>query len=86
MADPSSLGLGIATAFVATIYGVGVANLILFPLAARLRERHSNYMHQREAVAEALIGLAAHETPSVITRKFVADMELTLRQDRVVVG
>lgn len=86
LADPSSLGLGIATAFVATIYGVGVANLILFPLAARLRERHSNYMHQREAVAEALIGLAAHETPSVITRKFVADMELTLRQDRVVVG
>ena len=86
LADPSSLGLGIATAFVATIYGVGVANLILFPLAARLRERHSNYMHQREAVAEALIALAAHETPSVITRKFVADMELTLRQDRVVVG
>lgn len=86
LADPSSLGLGIATAFVATIYGVGVANLILFPLAARLRERHSNYMRQREAIAEALISLAAHETPSAITRKFVADIDLALRKDRAVIG
>lgn len=82
LADPSQLGIGIATAFVATIYGVGVANLILFPLAARLRERHQNHMRQREAIAEALIALAAHETPSVITRKFAADIELTLRREK----
>ncbi len=83
LSDPSSLGIGIATAFVATIYGVGVANLILFPLAARLREQHSNHMRQREAIAEALIALAAHETPSAITRQFVADVELALLKDRV---
>ena len=82
LADPSHLGVGIATAFVATIYGVGVANLILFPLAARMRERHTNYMRQREAIAEALIALAAHETPSAITRKFAADMELTLQKEK----
>lgn len=82
LADPTQLGLGIATAFVATIYGVGVANLILFPLAARMRERHNNFMRQREAIAEALIALAAHETPSAITRKFAADMELTLRKEK----
>ena len=83
LSDPSLLGIGIATAFVATIYGIGVANLILFPLAARLREHHSNHMRQREAIAEALIALAAHETPSAITRQFVADVELALLQDRV---
>ncbi len=83
LADPTQLGVGIATAFVATIYGVGVANLILFPLAARLRERHNNFMRQREAIAEALIALAAHETPSAITRKFAADMELTLQKEKV---
>lgn len=86
LSDPSSLGIGIATAFVATIYGVGVANLILFPLAARLRERHSHYMRQREAIAEALIALAANETPSVITRKFVADIELALHKDKAFLG
>lgn len=85
LADPSQLGVGIATAFVATIYGVGIANLLLFPLAARLRERHNNYMRQREAVAEALIALAAHETPSVITRTFTAEMELMLRKEKAFV-
>lgn len=85
LADPSQLGIGIATAFVATIYGVGLANLLLFPLAARLRERHNNSMRQREAVAEALIALAAHETPSVITRTFTAEMELTLRKEKAFV-
>lgn len=82
LADPTQLGVGIATAFVATIYGVGLANLILFPLAARMRERHNNFMRQREAIAEALIALAAHETPSAITRKFSADMELTLQKEK----
>ncbi|HEX4949603.1 MAG TPA: MotA/TolQ/ExbB proton channel family protein [Blastocatellia bacterium] len=82
LAEPAQLGVGIATAFVATIYGVGIANLILFPLAARLRERHNNHMRQREAIAEALVALAAHETPSAITRNFTADMELTLQKEK----
>ena len=34
LADPSKLGAGIATAFVATIYGVGLANLLFIPIAA----------------------------------------------------
>lgn len=68
--DPGALGVGIATAFVATIYGVGTANLLMFPLAARLRERHRAYMKRREALAGALVALAAHESPAAITRRF----------------
>lgn len=37
LSDPSKLGTGIAVAFVATIYGVGLANLIFLPLGARLK-------------------------------------------------
>lgn len=37
LADPSKLGAGIATAFVATIYGVGLANLLFLPIAAKLK-------------------------------------------------
>ena len=66
IADPSALGSGIATAFVATIYGVGAANLLFFPLAARLRERHRTRMKRREMLAEALISLTAQESPSSI--------------------
>ena len=37
--DPSKVGIGIATAFVATVYGVGLANLIAFPIAKKIRSR-----------------------------------------------
>jgi chemotaxis protein MotA len=69
IADPGALGAGIATAFVATIYGVGAANLIFFPLASRLRERHRARMKRREVLAEALVALASRETPGVIAAR-----------------
>jgi chemotaxis protein MotA len=69
--DPGSLGTGIAVAFVATIYGVGVANLIFLPLASRLRERHGARMRQRELLADALVALAAHESPAAISGRFM---------------
>jgi len=70
LADPGALGTGIATAFIATLYGIGLANLILFPLASRLRERHQSHMRQREALLEALVALAANEVPSAIAMRF----------------
>jgi chemotaxis protein MotA len=68
---PAELGTGIATAFVATIYGVGIANLFFFPLAARLRERHQLRIRKREKLAEALVALSANESPISIERRFV---------------
>lgn len=67
---PDSLGLGIATAFVATIYGIGLANLILFPIAARLRLKHAEIMKRREEIADVLLALAARETPRAIISRF----------------
>jgi len=67
---PAELGTGIATAFVATIYGVGIANLFFFPLAARLRERHQLRIRRREKLAEALVALSANESPISIQRRF----------------
>ncbi|HEY6804690.1 MAG TPA: MotA/TolQ/ExbB proton channel family protein [Pyrinomonadaceae bacterium] len=67
---PGELGVGIATAFVATIYGVGIANLFFFPLAARLRERHQQRIRRREKIADALVALSANESPMSIERRF----------------
>jgi chemotaxis protein MotA len=66
IADPAALGAGIATAFVATIYGIATANLVFFPLASRLRERHRRQMKRRETLVEALVGVAAHQSPRAI--------------------
>lgn len=67
---PEALGIGIATAFVATIYGIGLANILFFPLAARLRERHETQMKRREEIAVVILSLAAKETPRAIINKF----------------
>ncbi len=67
---PEVLGAGIATAFVATIYGIGLANLLFFPLAARLRARHESLMKRREEIAATIIALAAKETPRAIVNQF----------------
>lgn len=67
--NPGELGTGIATAFVATIYGVGIANLFFFPLAGRLRERHQAFIRGREKVAEALIAVCANESPASIKQR-----------------
>ena len=67
---PELLGVGIASAFVATIYGIGVANLIFFPLAERLRSRHETNMRRREEIAAVIIALSSNERPKAIINQF----------------
>lgn len=63
LADPSRLGSGIATAFVATIYGVGLANLLLLPLANKLKTHAHTESTYRELVIEGLVAIAEGENP-----------------------
>ncbi len=67
---PEALGTGIATAFVATIYGLSLANLLFFPLAARLRARHETQMKRREELVSVILSLGAKETPRAIINRF----------------
>jgi len=63
LADPSKLGGGIATAFVATIYGVGFANLLFLPMANKLKGQVHNQTRFREMVVEGVISIAEGENP-----------------------
>jgi chemotaxis protein MotA len=69
LADPSKLGSGIATAFVATIYGVGLANLFLLPMAAKLKTQSENLSKFREMVIEGIVGIAEGDNPRTIENK-----------------
>ncbi len=91
LADPTALGAGIATAFVATLYGVGAANLLILPLAARLREHHDANMRRREKLLDALVALAARETLSQIVEHISFNesntaRKIPLRERRTVTG
>jgi chemotaxis protein MotA len=69
LADPSKLGSGIAAAFVATIYGVGMANLIFLPMASKLKQSIQEQTKLREMVIEGLIAIAEGENPRNIEAK-----------------
>lgn len=69
LADPSALGSGIATAFIATIYGVGLANLVLLPFGGKLKSIVNEGTQMREMVVEGLISIAEGENPRNIETK-----------------
>jgi chemotaxis protein MotA len=69
LADPSKLGPGIAVAFVATIYGVALANLLFLPVASKLKARARTEAQYREMVVEGLIAIAEGENPRAIELK-----------------
>ncbi|RUR18874.1 flagellar motor protein [Legionella sp. km535] len=69
LADPSQLGIGIAVAFVATIYGVGLANLIFLPMANKLKSCISHKVHFDEMILEGLVAIASGESPNMLELK-----------------
>jgi chemotaxis protein MotA len=82
MSHPDLLGVGIATAFVATIYGVGGANLIFLPLGARMRSIARHRMMYRELVMEGLLLLKKEASPMLIKDRLEALLESRLHARR----
>ncbi|MFR0674548.1 flagellar motor protein [Enterobacterales bacterium AW_CKDN230030176-1A_HGKHYDSX7] len=75
LADPAQLGSGIAVAFVATIYGVASANLILLPIANKLKAIVLRQSRYREMLLEGLLSIAEGENPRSIELKLQGFME-----------
>ncbi|HEU4670870.1 MAG TPA: flagellar motor protein [Dyella sp.] len=69
LADPSKLGHGIAAAFVATIYGIGLANLLMLPIASRLKGTIHKQTEMREILVEGLVAIAQGDNPRQIESK-----------------
>ena len=69
LTDPSKLGSGIAVAFVATIYGVGSANLLFLPIGNKLKQIIASEVKRRELLAEGLVAIAHGENPRIIESK-----------------
>ena len=69
LSDPSKLGGGIAVAFVATIYGVALANLFFLPMANKLKGTVHHRTQYKELTIEGLAAIAAGENPRNIEMK-----------------
>ncbi|MDH5181371.1 MAG: flagellar motor protein [Gammaproteobacteria bacterium] len=72
LTDPSRLGDGIAVAFVATIYGVGAANLVFLPIANKLKTYIHHYVYHRELVLEGIVSIAEGENPRNVETRLLS--------------
>lgn len=70
--DPAVLGQGIATAFVATIYGVGAANMLFIPIGEKLKAKIDQEILFREMIINGVIAAANGENPQLISRRLSA--------------
>jgi chemotaxis protein MotA len=68
----SSVGLGIGTAFVSTIYGLALANLLLLPIAHRIRARVADNFETQELIMEGALAIADSTHPAVIRMRLVS--------------
>ena len=69
LSDPSKLGGGIAVAFVATVYGVGVANLLLLPMANKLKRKLVLERERKTLIVEGVLSIQEGLNPRVLEEK-----------------
>ena len=72
LSDTSKLGAGIAVAFVATVYGVGFANLIFLPIASKIKKNIAIRIRQKQMIVEGVLMISAGIHPILIEQKLMA--------------
>jgi len=70
--DPTKIGEGIAVAFVATVYGVGLANLVLIPWGQRLRQLVEARALGKEIAKQGILGIQEGINPHFLKEKLAA--------------
>ncbi len=76
------VGHGIATAFVATIYGVAIANIFLLPAAGKLKIKHRKKMLIKEMMLEGTLGILEGQNPRLIEGKLSSFLDEELQKMR----
>ena len=76
----NEVGRGIAVAFVATIYGVGIANLFFLPFAGKMRIRIRDGHRRREMMLEGVIAILEGMNPRMLEIKLVGFLDDSTRE------
>ncbi|MFN8201167.1 MAG: flagellar motor protein [Solirubrobacteraceae bacterium] len=71
LADPGSLGPSISGAFIATLLGVGTANIVYLPIGGRLKKLSGQEAAMRTMVLEGILAIQAGDNPRIVTEKLL---------------
>ncbi|MCL6645355.1 MAG: flagellar motor protein [Dehalococcoidia bacterium] len=77
--EPEHIGPGIATAFVATFYGVFTANVLWLPLANKLKNNSKHELHALDVVIEGLMSIQAGDNPRIVREKLEGFLQPSMR-------
>lgn len=69
LTDPNSLSGSIASAFLATLYGISSANLVWLPIASKLKMKDKAEVSAMEMVLDGILSIQAGENPSILKEK-----------------
>jgi chemotaxis protein MotA len=72
LSDPSGLGESIATAFIATLFGVGAANILWLPISANLKSKDAAEAKERHLALAAILAIQAGDNPRIVAQKLAA--------------
>jgi chemotaxis protein MotA len=75
LSDPDGLGPAIAVAFMATLYGVGTANLVMLPLCKKLQFNAKEEAHLGSMITEGILAIQAGDNPRLVQEKLLSFIE-----------
>jgi chemotaxis protein MotA len=67
--NPEAIGPGIKTAFIATVYGVALANLFAIPCSKKLKRMLNQKKNFRETVAAGIVGISQGTSPKILIER-----------------
>ncbi len=76
LSEPSTLGKGIAVAFVATVYGVGSANLIFIPIANKIQRVVKEETNLKHMVIDGAVAIVSGLNPYIIQEKLASYLDV----------
>jgi chemotaxis protein MotA len=80
------LGVATAQAFVATFFGIALANLLWIPLATKIKERAGQQLLLREIMIEGILSIQAGDNPRLLEEKLHAFLDPAERETEVEAG
>ncbi len=80
------LGVATAQAFVATFFGIALANLLWIPLASKIKERAGEQLLLREIMVEGILSIQAGDNPRLLEEKLHAFLDPLERETEIEAG
>jgi chemotaxis protein MotA len=72
--EPAQLGQGVAVAFITTLYGLALANILLLPIYGKIKARIDSELRFKKLYFDGLLAISRKESPHLIEARLLADI------------